>query len=142
MQWEKSSSAIRLSRNAGTRAPTFNYDMYQSMTYLGSQNLAIQKKGLLTTASRVSKKAVFRLYLRYETDRPASASTHYEVSDIRKSLSQLQAEVGVSNGDESFSPLSQRLSMQVHRTELGHHPVHVPPGRYHTGTGFELRNDP
>jgi hypothetical protein len=39
----------------------------------------------------------------HEADRVASASTHDEVPDIRKRLSQFLAEVGMGDGDESFA---------------------------------------
>jgi len=60
----------------------------------------------------------------HEADRPASASTHDEVPDIRRRLSQFLAEVGMGDGDESFSSLPKRLSMQIHRTEFGEHRPH------------------
>jgi hypothetical protein len=53
-----------------------------------------------------------------------SASTHYEVPDIRKRLSHFLAAVGMGDGDESFSSLPQRLSMQIYRTEFGEHRPH------------------
>jgi hypothetical protein len=60
----------------------------------------------------------------HEADRPASAPTYEEVRDIRKRLSQFLAEVGMGDGDESFSSLPQRLSMQIHRSEFSEHRPH------------------
>jgi hypothetical protein len=45
----------------------------------------------------------------HEADRPVSASTHDEVPDIRKRLSQFLAEVGMGDGDESFANSPYRI---------------------------------
>lgn len=95
-----------------------------------------REKMLIACAGR--RKSELSVINSIQTDRPMSGFTYDELPDIRKSLSQLDAEIGMGNEDKSFSLLSQRPSIQIHCAEPSHHPVHVSPGRYPRLWVFEL----
>ena len=106
------------------------------MIWLNSEVCPWREKMLIACAGR--RKSELPVITSIQTDRPMSGFTYDELPDIRKSLSQLHAEIGMGNEDKSFSSLSQRPSIQIHCAKPSHHPVHVSPGRYPRLWVFEL----